>query len=426
MKVLVVGSGGREHALCWDIAASPICDALYCAPGNAGIATDAECVPVAAEDIDGLVAFATDKRIDFVVVGPEAPLVAGLVDRLSAAGIKAFGPTAAAAALEGSKGFTKDLCAKYDIPTAAYRRFSDLAAAKAYIRERGAPIVIKADGLTAGKGVTVARSLDEALAAAEDALSGGRFGEAGAEIVVEECLEGEEVSVFALCDGTSALMMAAAQDHKAVYDGDKGPNTGGMGAYSPAPVMTDALAAEIEKTVIGRTVAAMKAEGRPYTGVLYAGLMITADGPKLIEYNVRFGDPECQVLMLRLKSDLLPALLAACDGLLDTFDLRWYEEVALTVVMASNGYPGSYNKGSEIRGLDAAGTDDKVKVFHAGTARRADGALIATGGRVLNVIALGDTVREAQQRAYAAIDRIDWPGGFCRRDIGWRAVARGK
>jgi phosphoribosylamine--glycine ligase len=426
MKVLVVGSGGREHALCWAIAASPICDALYCAPGNAGIATDAECVPVAAEDIDGLVAFATDKRIDFVVVGPEAPLVAGLVDRLSAAGIKAFGPTAAAAALEGSKGFTKDLCAKYDIPTAAYRRFSDLAAAKAYIRERGAPIVIKADGLTAGKGVTVARSLDEALAAAEDALSGGRFGEAGAEIVVEECLEGEEVSVFALCDGTSALMMAAAQDHKAVYDGDKGPNTGGMGAYSPAPVMTDALAAEIEKTVIGRTVAAMKAEGRPYTGVLYAGLMITADGPKLIEYNVRFGDPECQVLMLRLKSDLLPALLAACDGLLDTFDLRWYEEVALTVVMASNGYPGSYNKGSEIRGLDAAGTDDKVKVFHAGTARRADGALIATGGRVLNVTALGDTVREAQQRAYAAIDRIDWPGGFCRRDIGWRAVARGK
>jgi phosphoribosylamine--glycine ligase len=426
MKVLVVGSGGREHALCWAIAASPICDALYCAPGNAGIAAEAECVAVTAEDTGGLVAFAKDKNIDFVVVGPEAPLVAGLVDRLSAAGIKAFGPTAAAAALEGSKGFTKDLCAKYDIPTAAYRRFTDLQAARAYIRERGAPIVVKADGLAAGKGVTVARSLDEALAAAEDALSGGRFGEAGAEIVVEECLEGEEVSIFALCDGTSALMMAAAQDHKAVYDGDKGPNTGGMGAYSPAPVMTEALAAEIEETVIRRTVAAMKAEGRPYTGVLYAGLMITADGPKLIEYNVRFGDPECQVLMLRLKSDLLPALLAACDGLLDTFDLRWYDEVALTVVMASNGYPGSYEKGSEIRGLDAAETDDKVKVFHAGTARRADGALIATGGRVLNVTALGDTVRDAQQRAYAAVDRIDWPGGFCRRDIGWRAVDREK
>jgi phosphoribosylamine--glycine ligase len=426
MKVLVVGSGGREHALCWAIAASPICDALYCAPGNAGIAAEAECVAIAAEDVDGLVAFARDKDIDFVVVGPEAPLVAGLVDRLSAAGIKAFGPTAAAAALEGSKGFTKDLCAKHDIPTAAYRRFTDLAAAKAYIRERGAPIVIKADGLAAGKGVTVARSLDEALAAAEDALAGGRFGEAGAEIVVEDCLEGEEVSVFALCDGSSALMMAAAQDHKAVFDGDKGPNTGGMGAYSPAPVMTEALAAEIEETVIRRTVAAMKAEGRPYTGVLYAGLMITAAGPKLIEYNVRFGDPECQVLMLRLKSDLLPALLAACDGLLDTFDLRWYEETALTVVMASNGYPGSYEKGSEIRGVDAAETDDKVKVFHAGTARRADGALVATGGRVLNVTALGDTVQEAQQRAYAAVDRIAWPGGFCRRDIGWRAVGREK
>ncbi len=426
MKVLVVGSGGREHALCWAIGASPVCDALYCAPGNAGIAADAECVAIAAEDVDGLVAFARDKGIDLVVVGPEAPLVAGLVDRLTEAGIKAFGPTAAAAALEGSKGFTKDLCAKYDIPTAAYRRFGDLDAAKAYIRAQGAPIVIKADGLAAGKGVTVARTLEEALAAAEDALSGGRFGEAGAEIVVEDCLEGEEVSVFALCDGSAALMLANAQDHKAACDGDKGPNTGGMGAYSPAPVMTDALAAEIEETIIQRTVAAMKAEGRPYTGVLYAGLMITAQGPKLIEFNVRFGDPECQVMMLRLKSDLLPALLAACDGLLDSFDLRWYDEVALSVVMASKGYPGSYEKGTEIRGIDAAETDDKVKVFHAGTARRADGALIATGGRVLNVTALGDSVKDAQQRAYAAIDRIDWPGGFCRRDIGWRAVKREK
>jgi phosphoribosylamine---glycine ligase len=426
MKVLVVGSGGREHALCWAIAASPVCDALYCAPGNAGIAADAECVAVAAEDIDGLVAFAKDKRIDLVVVGPEAPLVAGLVDRLTEAGIKTFGPTAAAAALEGSKGFTKDLCAKYDIPTGAYRRFTDLDAAKAYIRERGAPIVVKADGLAAGKGVTVARTVEEALAAAEDALSGGRFGEAGVEIVVEEFLDGEEVSVFALCDGASALMLANAQDHKAVYDGDKGPNTGGMGAYSPAPVMTDALTAEIDETIIRRTVAAMKAEGTPYTGVLYAGLMITAQGPKLIEFNVRFGDPECQVLMLRLKSDLLPALIAACDGLLDTFDLRWYEDVALSVVMASNGYPGAYEKGTEIRGLEAAEEDDKVKVFHAGTARRADGALIATGGRVLNVTALGDSVKDAQRRAYAAVDRIDWPGGFCRRDIGWRAVEREK
>jgi phosphoribosylamine--glycine ligase len=426
MKVLVVGSGGREHALCWAIAASPICDALYCAPGNAGIAADAECVAIGAEDIGGLVAFARDKAIDLVVVGPEAPLVAGLVDRLTEAGIKAFGPTAAAAALEGSKGFTKDICRKYDIPSGAYRRFTDLEAAKAYIRDRGAPIVVKADGLAAGKGVTVARTVEEALAAAEDALSGGRFGAAGAEIVVEEFLEGEEVSVFALCDGSTALMLAAAQDHKAVYDGDKGPNTGGMGAYSPTPVMTEALAAEIEETIVRRTVAAMKAEGRPFTGILFAGLMITAQGPKLIEFNVRFGDPECQVLMLRLRSDLLPALIAACDGILDTFDLRWYDEVALSVVMASKGYPGPYGKGSEIRDVEAAESDERVKVFHAGTARRADGALIATGGRVLNVTALGDSVQDAQQRAYAAVDRIDWPGGFCRRDIGWRAVARGK
>jgi phosphoribosylamine--glycine ligase len=424
MKVLVVGSGGREHALCWAIAASPICDALYCAPGNAGIAQDAECVPIAVEDFDGLIAFAREKSIDFVVVGPEAPLVAGLVDRLTEAGIKAFGPTAAAAALEGSKGFTKDLCLKYGIPTGAYRRFTDLDAARASIRQRGAPIVVKADGLAAGKGVTVARTVEEALAAAEDALSGRAFGKSGAEIVVEEFLEGEEVSVFALCDGESALMLAAAQDHKAAYDGDKGPNTGGMGAYSPAPVMTEALAAEIEETFIRRTVAAMKAEGRPFTGILFAGLMITAEGPKLIEFNVRFGDPECQVLLMRLRSDLLPALLAACDGILDTFDLRWYDEAALSVVMATNGYPGAYGKGTEIRGLDAAEADDRVKVFHAGTVRRADGALTAAGGRVLAVTALGDSVKDAQRRAYAAVDKIDWPGGFCRRDIGWRAVKR--
>jgi len=424
MQVLVVGSGGREHSLCWAIAASPVCDGLYCAPGNAGIAEEAECVDIAADDIDGLVAFAKEKPIDFVVVGPEAPLVAGLVDRLTEAGIKCFGPTAAAAALEGSKGFTKDLCAKYDIPTGAYRRFTDLAAAQAYIRDQGAPIVVKADGLAAGKGVTVAQTVEEALAAAEDALSGNAFGEAGAEIVVEEFLEGEEVSVFALCDGVSALTLAAAQDHKAIYDGDKGPNTGGMGAYSPAPVMTDALAAEIDETIIRRTMNAMAAEGHPFVGVLYAGLMITKDGPKLIEYNVRFGDPECQVLMLRLRSDLLPALLAAADGIIDSFDLRWYDEVALCVVMASQGYPGSYEKGTEIKGLDRIDADEEVKVFHAGTTRDADGRLLATGGRVLNVTALGATVREAQANAYAAIDRIDWPNGYCRRDIGWRAVER--
>lgn len=426
MKVLVVGSGGREHALCWAIAASPLCDTLYCAPGNAGIAAEAECIPIAAEDFGGLVAFVKDNAIDFVVVGPEAPLVAGLVDRMTAAGIKAFGPTEAAAALEGSKGFTKDLCAKYGIPTAAYRRFTDLEAAKTYICAQGAPIVVKADGLAAGKGVTVARSVEEALAAAEDALSGRAFGESGAEIVVEEFLEGEEVSVFALCDGTSALMLAAAQDHKAAFDGDKGPNTGGMGAYSPCPAMTDALAAEIEEKFVRRTVTAMKAEGRPFVGILFVGLMITAAGPKLIEYNVRFGDPECQVLLLRLRSDLLPALVAACDGILDSFDLRWYDEVALSVVMAPKGYPGSYEKDTEIRGVEAAEQDERVKVFHAGTARSADGRLVASGGRTLNVTALGDSVKDAQRRAYAAIDRIDWPGGFCRRDIGWRAVAREK
>lgn len=426
MQVLVVGSGGREHALCWAIAASPVCDALYCAPGNAGIAEDAECVDIAAEDIDGIVAFAKEKSIDFVVVGPEAPLCAGLVDRLTEEGIKSFGPTAAAAALEGSKGFTKDLCAKYDIPTGAYKRFTDLAEAQAYIREQGAPIVVKADGLAAGKGVTVAQTVEEALAAAEDALSGNRFGDAGAEIVVEEFLEGEEVSVFAICDGVAALTLATAQDHKAVYDGDKGPNTGGMGAYSPAPVMTDTLAAEIDEKILRRTMSAMNAEGNPFVGILYAGLMITKDGPKLIEYNTRFGDPECQVMMLRLRSDLLPALLAAADGIIDSFDLRWYDEAALCVVMASNGYPGSYEKGTEIKGLERIDADEDVKVFHAGTARGDDGSLRAIGGRVLNVTALGDTVREAQQRAYEAVDKIDWPNGFCRRDIGWRAVEREK
>ena len=424
MKILVVGSGGREHALCWAIAASPLCETLYCTPGNAGIAEEAECVDIGAEDVSGLVRFACDNAIDLVVVGPEGPLVLGLVDQLTEAGIKAFGPTAAAAELEGSKGYTKDLCAKYDIPTGAYQRFTEIDAARAYIEQQGAPIVIKADGLAAGKGVTVAQTVEEALAAAADALEGNRFGEAGAEIVVEEFLDGEEVSVFAICDGESSLTLAAAQDHKAAFDGDTGPNTGGMGAYSPAPVMTDALAAEIQEKVIRRTVEAMKSEGRPYTGILYAGLMITEAGPQLIEYNARFGDPECQVLMMRLKSDLLPALVAACDGVLETFDLRWYNETALTVVLAAEGYPGAYDKGTEIRGIDAAESDESVKVFHAGTARDDDGNLTAIGGRVLNVTALGGTVAEAQQRAYAAINRIDWPQGFCRRDIGWRAIER--
>ena len=425
MKILVVGSGGREHSLCWAIAASPLCDKLWCAPGNAGIAQEAECIAIAADDVDGLVDFAISQSVDLVVVGPEQPLVMGLVDRLEEMGIKAFGPRAAAAELEGSKGFMKDICAKYEIPTAAYGRFTDIEKAKAFINEHGAPIVVKADGLAAGKGVTVALTLDEALNAAEDALVEGQFGAAGAEIVIEEFMEGEEISVFALCDGKTALPLASAQDHKAVYDGDKGPNTGGMGAYSPAPAMTDALMAEVMKTIIQPTIDGMAREGRPYKGVLFAGLMLTRDGVRLLEHNVRFGDPECQVLMMRLKSDLVGALVATVDGVLDRFNLRWYDDAALTVVMAAEGYPGSYEKGTEIKGVEAAGdADENVTIFHAGTKRDEDGRLLAVGGRVLNVTALGRTVGEAQSRAYQAVDRIDWPQGFCRRDIGWRAVAR--
>ncbi len=422
MRVLVVGSGGREHALCWAIAASTLCDALYCAPGNPGIAADATCVPIAATDIDGILAFAQKEKIDFVVVGPEAPLVAGLVDKLEAAGIAAFGPSALAAALEGSKGFTKDLCAKYDIPTAAYRRFTDAGEAKKYVRAQGAPIVVKADGLAAGKGVTVAETVAQAEAAIDDALTDNRFGDAGAEVVVEEFLVGEEASFFALTDGKAALALASAQDHKRVGDGDVGPNTGGMGAYSPAPCVTPAIEAVVMETIIRPTLAAMAKEGRPYKGVLYAGLMLTKDGPKLIEYNARFGDPECQVLMLRLKSDVLPALLASRDGVLDGFDLRWHDETALCVVMAAEGYPDDPKKGSAINGLaDAAASDPDVRIFHAGT-KILDGQLVADGGRVLNVAAMAPTVAEARSRAYAVIDRIDWPQGFCRRDIGWRAL----
>ena len=423
MRILVVGSGGREHALCWAISASSLCDKLYCAPGNAGIAQVAECVAVPAEDVDAVVTFAREQKIDFVVVGPEVPLVKGLVDRLEAAGIAAFGPTAAGAALEGSKGFTKDLCAKYNIPTAAYGRFKDVAAAKAFIRQHGAPIVVKADGLAAGKGVVIAQSVAEAEAAAEEML-GGSFGSAGAELVIEEFLGGEEASFFALVDGKTAIPLASAQDHKRVGDGDTGPNTGGMGAYSPAPIVTPQMAETIMAQIIRPTVAAMAEMGRPFKGVLFAGLMIDATGPKLLEYNTRFGDPECQVLMMRLKSDLLPALMASRDGALGHFDLRWHDEAALTVVMAARGYPGAYDKGSEIRGLDKAAKLPGVTVFHAGTASK-DGNIVATGGRVLNVTATGKTVAEAQKRAYQAVDAIDWPGGFCRRDIGWRAVKAG-
>ena len=422
MNILLLGSGGREHALAWKIAASPLLTKLWCAPGNAGIAREAVCVPLDIANHAAVIEFCKVNRIDFVVVGPEAPLAAGIVDDLAQAGIKAFGPSKAAAQLEGSKGFTKDLCKANNIPTAAYRRFTEAEAAKAYIRSKGAPIVVKADGLAAGKGVVVAMTLDEAEAAVDMMLSGG-FGAAGAEAVVEEFLTGEEASFFVLCDGEHALPLATAQDHKRAFDGDKGPNTGGMGAYSPAPVMTDAIWTRAMNEIIQPTLRAMRANGTPYKGVLFAGLMITAEGPKLIEYNVRFGDPETQVLMPRMMSDLLPALLASCDGQLKNFDLRWFPDPALTVVMAAKGYPGSYARGTPIEGLDEAAKIEGVEIFHAGTI--ADhGRTLANGGRVLNVTASGATVAEAQRRAYRAVDRIDWPDGFCRRDIGWQAVAR--
>ncbi|MGY8955447.1 MAG: phosphoribosylamine--glycine ligase [Alphaproteobacteria bacterium] len=420
MRILVVGGGGREHALCWAIGGSPLCDKLFCAPGNAGIRQEAECVAIAADDVDGLVAFSRDNNIDLVVVGPEAPLVLGLVDRLEAEDIRAFGPRANAAMLEGSKGFMKDLCARHGIPSAAYGRFTDAEAAKSYIREHGAPIVVKADGLAAGKGVTVAQTVDEALNAVDEAMTENAFGDAGAEIVVEAFLDGEELSFFALVDGTNALPLAGAQDHKAVGEGDTGPNTGGMGAYSPAPSLTEALEAQVMETIIMPTVRGMAADGCPYTGVLYAGLMLTEKGPELLEYNVRFGDPECQVLMMRLRSDIVPALVAACDGMLESFDLRWTDDAALTVVLAANGYPGSYAKGTEIKNLDAAAQTGAM-VFHAGTTAEGD-TIRANGGRVLNVTAYAPSISEAQSRAYAAVDAIDWPDGFCRRDIGWRAI----
>jgi phosphoribosylamine--glycine ligase len=422
MNILLLGSGGREHALAWKLAASPLTTKLYCAPGNAGIAREAECVALDLAGHAAVIAFCKTNKIDFVVVGPEAPLCAGIVDDLEAAGVKAFGPGKWAARLEGSKGFSKDLCKANKIPTAGYERFKSATPAKNYVRKKGAPIVVKADGLAAGKGVVVAETVTEAEAAI-DMMFGGELGAPVWEIVIEDCLVGEEASFFALCDGETAIPLASAQDHKRVGEGDKGPNTGGMGAYSPAPIMTAEMNARVMDEIIHPTVRAMKALGAPYKGVLFAGLMITASGPQLIEFNVRFGDPECQVLMLRLMSDLLPALLAARDGQLKNFDLRWHPDAALTVVMAAKGYPGSYAKGSPIEGLDAAAQVEGVEIFHAGT--KAEGTrILANGGRVLNVCARGKTVREAQQRAYAAIDKIIWPDGFCRRDIGWRAVER--
>ncbi|MER8578689.1 phosphoribosylamine--glycine ligase [Mesorhizobium sp. M1423] len=421
MRVLLIGSGGREHALAWKMAASPLLTKLYAAPGNPGIGGEAELVRLDVSDHAAVVRFCREKEIDLVVVGPEGPLVAGIADDLRPEGIRVFGPSKAAARLEGSKGFTKDLCAKYGIPTAAYGRFGDLASAKAYVERMGAPIVIKADGLAAGKGVTVAMTLDEALAAL-DACFDGSFGQAGAEVVVEEFLSGEEASFFCLCDGITALPFGTAQDHKRLSDGDTGPNTGGMGAYSPAPVMTPEMIDRTMREIVEPTMRGMAETGAPFSGVLFAGLMISDSGPKLIEYNTRFGDPECQVLMMRLKDDLLVLLNAAADGQLAHTSVRWRDEAALTVVMAARGYPGTPEKGSVIRGVEAA-AGEGVEIFHAGTAING-GALVANGGRVLNITATGRTVGEAQKKAYAALDRIDWPQGFCRRDIGWLAVAR--
>ncbi|KQZ97518.1 phosphoribosylamine--glycine ligase [Rhizobium sp. Root564] len=420
MKVLLIGSGGREHALAWKIAQSPQLTKLSAAPGNPGIAEHAELVSLNVEDHAAVVAFCREQSIDFVVVGPEAPLVAGLADDLRAAGFATFGPSKGAAQLEGSKGFTKDLCARYDIPTGAYQRFKSAEPAKAYIREQGAPIVIKADGLAAGKGVTVAMTEAEALAAVDECFDGA-FGAAGAEVVVEAFLDGEEASFFCLSDGKTALALATAQDHKRVGDGDTGPNTGGMGAYSPAPVMTEEMVQRTMREIIEPTIEGMAKDGNPFSGVFFAGLMITKKGPELIEYNVRFGDPECQVLMMRLKSDLLPILYATATGTLDQVTAEWRDDPALTVVLASKGYPAAYDKNTPIAFIPQESED--AKVFHAGTALKA-GQLVATGGRVLNVTAFGGTVSEAQARAYELVDAVKWENGFCRRDIGWQAVAR--
>ena len=422
MHVLLIGSGGREHAIAAALRRSPKLTRLTCAPGNAGIAAIADLVAVDPADPAAVIAFRKAEGVERVVIGPEAPLVAGLVDDLFAAGIKAFGPKKEPARLEGSKAFTKELCTEAGIPTAAYGRFADAEAARAYVLDRGAPIVVKADGLAAGKGVVVASSVEEALAAV-DACFSGAFGDAGAEVVIEDCLVGEEASFFAITDGIDVLPLAAAQDHKRVGDGDKGPNTGGMGAYSPTPVVDETMEMRIMDEIVVPTVRCLAKRGTPFVGVLFAGLMIEADGPKLIEYNVRFGDPETEVLLPRLQSDLLELMLASAEGRLSGNIANFDDRTALTVVMAAEGYPGSYRKGSRIDGLDEAAALPDVSVFHAGTAAK-DGAIVSNGGRVLAITALGDSVSEAQAKAYAAVDRVRWPDGFCRRDIGWRAVAR--
>lgn len=422
MNVLLIGSGGREHALAYKISSSPLLDRLFCAPGNPGTLKLADNIELDVKNHQDVVSFCKKNAVDLVIIGPEAPLVDGLADTLREATIAVVGPGKMAAQLEGSKGFTKDLCAKYNIPTGKYQRFDNAQKAKTYIKSQGIPIVIKADGLAAGKGVTVATSLKEAFDAV-DACFDGTFGKAGIEIVVEEYLDGEEASFFCLCDGKTAIPFGSAQDHKRVGDGDTGANTGGMGAYSPAPVMTEAMTKRVMKEIVEPTMRGMAELGCPFSGVLFVGLMITKKGPELIEFNVRFGDPECQVLMMRLKSDLLPVLRDVAEGHLDDVKLDWSSDSALTVVMAAKGYPADPQKGSVISGIDKADHLPDVKVFHAGTTLK-DGKIIANGGRVLNVTATGRTVKQAQARAYQAINLIDWPEGFCRHDIGWRAIER--
>ncbi|KAK9915166.1 hypothetical protein WJX75_005509 [Coccomyxa subellipsoidea] len=425
VDVLLVGGGGREHALAWKLAQSPLCDTLFCAPGNPGISREDNVTSLAldVENQEEVFRWCKDQDIGLVLVGPEAPLVSGLIDALKAGGIRAFGPSAAAAQLEGSKKFLKDLCRDFDIPTGSYEAFTEPETAKNYIRARGAPIVVKANGLAAGKGVVVAQSVEEALTAVDDMLINRKFGEAGNEIIVEEFLDGEEASFFALVDGETCVALASAQDHKAVGEGDTGPNTGGMGAYSPAPVLTSSVESQVMEEIVQRTASAMVKRGVPFSGVLFAGLMIKEGRARLLEHNVRFGDPECQCLMMRLQSDLLEVLLAAADGRLSGAQLQWSPDTALTVVMAARGYPGSYAKGTIIHNLDAVSS---AKVFHAGTSSNDAGEVVATGGRVLGVTATSADVEEAQKKAYQAVDAIDWPEGFCRRDIGWRAVARTK
>lgn len=428
MRVLLVGSGGREHALAWGLSQSRDCNALFCAPANAGINESAEPVDIAAEDIDGLTKFAIKEKIDLVVVGPEAPLVLGLADKLQKEGIAVFGPSKDAARLEGSKGFMKDICATYNIPTARYARFKDVAPAKEFIEElaaeKGMPIVVKADGLAAGKGVIIAETKEEALQAVDNMLEENKFGDAGAEIVVEEFLDGEELSYFALADGKSMLPLTSAQDHKRAFDGDVGPNTGGMGAYSPARLMSPELEEKILHRIIQPTIDAMASEGCPFTGVLYAGIMVIRGEPYLLEYNVRFGDPECQVLIPRLQGDLLEILNAGAHGRLDEVkgSVTWSERRAMCVVMATEGYPDNYPKNTPINDMAGAYDVDNVIVFHAGTKQSDDGKLVSIGGRVLGITALGDTLEGAKNSAYEAVDKIDWPDGFCRRDIGWRAL----